>query len=63
MGAKSQAVSRHVEAARHNHQNGSSSTALTEYTVLETATPKFSHDRSRASSGERCLILEQISAI
>ncbi|KAK8396127.1 hypothetical protein O3P69_005319 [Scylla paramamosain] len=60
--AKGQAVSRHVEASRHNHQNGSS-TALTEYTVLETATPKFSHDRSRASSGERCLILEQISAI
>ncbi|KAK4328735.1 hypothetical protein Pmani_000859 [Petrolisthes manimaculis] len=46
------------------HQNGSSSTALTEYTVLDTtATPKFPHDRSRASSGERCLILEQISAI
>ncbi|XP_064108452.1 dopamine receptor 1-like [Macrobrachium nipponense] len=52
-----------LEIPRH-HQNGSSSTALTEYTVLDaSATPRFSHDRSRASSGERCLILEQISAI
>ncbi|XP_042203681.1 dopamine receptor 1-like [Homarus americanus] len=53
-----------VEVPRHHHQNGSSSTALTEYTVLDAlATPRLSHDRSRASSGERCLILEQISAI
>nr|ABB87183.1 type 1 dopamine receptor [Panulirus interruptus] len=56
-------VSRCIEVPRH-HQNGTSSTALTEYTVLDaSATPRFSHDRSRASSGERCLILEQISAI
>ncbi|XP_037797895.1 dopamine receptor 1-like isoform X1 [Penaeus monodon] len=52
----------YLDIPRH-HQNGSS-TALTEYTVLDAAaTPRFSHDRSRASSGERCLILEQISAI
>ncbi|XP_068204202.1 dopamine receptor 1-like isoform X2 [Palaemon carinicauda] len=52
-----------LEVPRH-HQNGSPSTALTEYTVLDaSATPRFSFDRSRASSGERCLILEQISAI
>ncbi|XP_076033534.1 dopamine receptor 1-like isoform X2 [Oratosquilla oratoria] len=44
----------------HRHQNGSSSVVLNEYKELgNTTTPRLSHDRSRTSSGERCLILEQ----
>ena len=44
------------------HQNGSNSCVFTEYHELDmTPTPRTMYERTRTSSGERCLIYEQIS--
>ncbi|KAF2368138.1 G protein-coupled receptor rhodopsin-like [Trinorchestia longiramus] len=45
----------------HRHLNGSSSGVITEYKELDISPKLGMGDRPRASSGERCLILEQVS--